>query len=76
MLKWIEIKYMLNGMKCTVIFDTPDAPYLFEKYTGVIKVGELKDSIAILTNPLTGHVMSPPWYATVIVHPPEDIKFW
>ena len=76
MLKWNEVKYELNGLKCTVIFDSPGHPRDFRKYTGIIEVADIPDAIPLLHNPFNQMIMSPPWYATVIVHPPVDREYW
>lgn len=78
MLQWKEVSYALNGMECTVIFDTAKHPRDFRKYTGRIDVADRTDAMPILKNPFNDHIMMPPWYAIVIIHTPDplDTNHW
>lgn len=68
-MKWGDVSYILHEWPCSVLFDEPEWPGLVKRYDGIIDCAS-PGAIPILRNSLTIDIMSPPPWATVVLHSP------
>ena len=71
-MKWSEVNYVLNGVTCTVLFDSHKEPGVVRRFTGKIQCAG-PDVLQVLRNLHTPSVMNVPYYAEVILHTPDNL---